>query len=71
MITRQTRPWLGATLFSISALVTSQALAVTGTAGKFSGTRGVVNACSITTSFTTIPGMVQTFTLGGTANEKS
>ena len=61
MITRQTRPWLGATFFSISALVTSQALAVTGTAGKFSGTRGVVNECSITAAFTTIPGMMQTF----------
>jgi hypothetical protein len=70
MITRQTRPWLGATFFSISALVTSQAWAVTGTAGKFSGTRGVVNECSITTSFTNMPGMVQTFVLGGTANDE-
>jgi hypothetical protein len=70
MITRQKRPWLGATFLGISALVTSQALAVTGTAGKFSGTRGVVNECSITTSFKTIPGMERTFVLGGTANEE-
>jgi hypothetical protein len=70
MTTRQIRPWLGATVFSISALVTSQAWAVTGTAGKFSGTRAVVNQCSITGAFTTIPGMVQTFVLGGTTSDE-
>ena len=69
MITRQFRPWLGATIFSISALVTSQALAVTGTAGKFSGTRGVVHASSITTAFTTIPGIIR-HSSGGTANDE-
>ncbi len=70
MITQQNRPWIGAMLFSASALFASQAWAVTGTAGKFSGTRAVVNQCSITSAFTTMPGMVQTFFLGGTANDE-
>lgn len=70
MTTRRIRPWMGATVCGISALVTSQAWAVTGVAGKFSGTRGVVNECSISTSFKTIPGMEQTFALGGTSSEE-
>jgi hypothetical protein len=70
MITQQNRPWFGAMFFSVSALVAGDAWAVTGTAGKFSGTRAVVNQCSITAAFTTIPGMVQTFFLGGTANDE-
>ena len=70
MMTQQNRLWLGMTFFSVSALVASEAWGVTGTAGRFSGTRGVVNQCGITTSFTTIPGMTQTFNLGGTANDE-
>ena len=70
MITQHNRIWLRAMFFSVSALVASEAWAVAGTAGRFSGTRGVVNQCSITTAFTTMPGMVQTFFLGGTANDE-
>ena len=70
MITQQNRFWLGGMFFGVSALCASEVWAVTGTAGRFSGTRAVVNQCSITTAFTTIPGMVQTFVLGGTANDE-
>jgi hypothetical protein len=70
MITQQNRLWLGAMFFSVSALAASEAWAVTGTAGRFSGTSKVINQCSITTSFTTIPGMVQTFVLAGTTNDE-
>ena len=54
----------------VSALIAREAWAVTGTAGRFSGISRVVPQCSITTAFATIPGMTQTFTLGGTANEE-
>ena len=70
MTTQQNRFWFGGMLFGVSALFASDVSAVTGTAGRFSGTRAVVNQCSITTAFTTIPGMVQTFVLGGTANDE-
>jgi hypothetical protein len=55
---------------SVSALAASQAWAIDGAASKFSGTRSVINNCSITTSFTTISGMTQAFTVGGTANDE-
>ena len=70
MITQQNRRWMGSMFLSVSALIASEAGAVTGTAGKFTGTRAVINQCSITTVFATIPGMTQTFTLGGTANDE-
>jgi hypothetical protein len=46
------------------------AAAQVGNVNKFSSTRAVINECSITTAFTTIPGMTRTFTLGGTATDE-
>jgi len=70
MITQQNRLWLGAMFLSVSVLVASDAWAITGAARRFTGTSRVINQCSITTAFTTIPGMVQTFVLGGTENDE-
>ncbi len=46
------------------------AAAQVGNVGKFSSTRAVINDCSISTAFTTIPGMSRNFTLGGSANDE-
>ena len=70
MITQQNRLWFGAMFLSVSVLVASEAWAATGAARRFTGTSKVINQCSITTAFTTIPGMVQTFVLGGTENDE-
>lgn len=38
--------------------------------GKFSGIDEIVEQCTNTTSFATIPQMTRTFTLGGTTNDE-
>jgi hypothetical protein len=60
-------------LTSLGLVATVAALAAVNRSApitRFSGTDEIVEACTQTTSFATIPQMARTFTLGGSANEE-
>ena len=70
---RGSRPWLvgglGGLLVAASlSTMAHAAVKRTGPISSFTGVDEIVEACTTTTSYATIPSMTRTFTLGGTAN---